>query len=63
MQKIRSVEDYIELNSHYEKELILLRTIINFTELDETVKWGMPTYCLKGKNVLGIGALKNYICL
>ncbi|WP_296383260.1 DUF1801 domain-containing protein [Winogradskyella sp.] len=63
MQKIYSVEEYIELNSHYAKELNILRNIINATELEETVKWSMPTYCLNGKNVLGIGAFKNHFCL
>ena len=63
MQKIYSVEEYIEINPHYSKELTLLRNVINSTELEETVKWSMPTYCLNGKNVLGIGAFKNHFCL
>jgi len=63
MQKICSVDDYIELNSHYAEELNILRKIINATELVETIKWNMPTYCLTGKNVLGIGAFKNHFCL
>jgi len=41
----------------------MLRNIINATQLVETVKWSMPTYCLSGKNVLGIGAFKNHFCL
>lgn len=63
MQKIHSVEEYIELNSHYADELSILRNIINSTNLDETVKWSMPTYCYNGKNVIGIGAFKNHFCL
>nr|WP_321236799.1 DUF1801 domain-containing protein [uncultured Psychroserpens sp.] len=63
MQKIYSVEEYIEVNSHFAEELTVLRNIINTTELEETVKWSMPTYCLNGKNVLGIGAFKNHFCL
>jgi uncharacterized protein YdeI (YjbR/CyaY-like superfamily) len=63
MQKIYSVEEYIELNSHYADELTMLRNIITSTELEETVKWSMPTYCLNGKNVLGLGAFKNHFCL
>ena len=63
MKKIYSVEEYIETNPHYASELTTLRNIINLTELEETVKWSMPTYCLNGKNVLGIGAFKNHFCL
>jgi uncharacterized protein YdeI (YjbR/CyaY-like superfamily) len=63
MQKIYFVEDYLEHNSHFSEELSLLRSIINSTELKETIKWNMPTYCYNGKNVLGIGAFKNHFCL
>lgn len=63
MQKIYSVEEYIEVNSNFAEELTVLRNIINTTQLEETVKWSMPTYCLNGKNVLGIGAFKNHFCL
>jgi len=63
MKKVTSVEDYIENNPHYSEAIIILRNIINSTELEETLKWGMPTYCLNGKNVLGIGAFKNHFCI
>ncbi|NRD20449.1 YdeI/OmpD-associated family protein [Winogradskyella eckloniae] len=63
MTKISSVEEYIELNTHYAEALRVLRNIILKTELTETIKWSMPTYCLNGKNVLGIGAFKNHFCL
>jgi len=63
MQKIHSVEAYIEVHSHYTEALTLLQSIINTTALEETIKWNMPTYCLNGKNVLGIGAFKNHFCL
>ena len=63
MKKIYSVEEYIEVNSHFAEALKTLRDIIMSTELEETVKWSMPTYCLNGKNVLGIGAFKNHFCI
>ncbi|WP_460219467.1 YdeI/OmpD-associated family protein [Psychroserpens sp. MEBiC05023] len=63
MQKIYSVEEYIEVNPHFAEELTILRNIINTTELVETIKWSMPTYCLNGKNVIGIGAFKKHFCL
>jgi len=63
MKKAHSVEAFIEINSHFSDELTVLRQLINTTELEETVKWNMPTYCLNGKNVLSIGAFKNHFCI
>jgi len=63
MIKITSAEEYIEVNSHFSEALNILRSIINSTELNETIKWNMPTYCLNRKNILGIGAFKNHFCI
>jgi len=63
MKKVNSVEEYIEVNSQFAEEITILRNIINSTELEETIKWSMPTYCLNGKNVLGLGAFKNHFCI
>ena len=60
MKKVHSVEEYIEVNSHFANELTILRDIINTTELDEAVKWSSPVYALNGKNVIGLGAFKNH---
>ena len=60
MKKVYSVEEYIEVNSHFGEELTLLRSIINSTELSETLKWSAPVYALEGKNVVGLGAFKNH---
>ncbi len=60
MKKVGSVDEYIEVHSHFGKGLAILRDIINSTELEETLKWGAPVYTLNGKNVLGIGAFKNH---
>nr|WP_321223288.1 DUF1801 domain-containing protein [uncultured Psychroserpens sp.] len=63
MKKINSVEEYIEVNAHFAEELKILRDIIISTELEETIKWSAPAYCLNGKNVLGLGAFKNHFCI
>ena len=63
MKKVHSVEEYIEINSHFGEALSMLRDIINATELNENVKWSAPTYDLNGKNVLSIGAFKNHFCI
>jgi uncharacterized protein YdeI (YjbR/CyaY-like superfamily) len=59
MKKVNSVEEYIEINSHFGEALTVLRQIINSTDLEETLKWSAPIYTLSGKNVLGHGAIKN----
>ena len=63
MKKVNSVEEYIENNANFAEEIAILRNIINSTALEETIKWSMPTYCLNGKNVLGLGAFKNHFCI
>lgn len=45
------------------KPLSILRKIITSTELEETIKWSIPTYTINNKNVLGIGAFKNHLGL
>ena len=45
------------------EELNTLRDVLIGSELDESVKWGMPTYSLAGKNVVSIGAFKNHVTL
>ena len=59
MKKVTSVEEYIE-NNNFGEALNLLRSIINKTELEETLKWNAPVYALDGKNVVGLGAFKNH---
>lgn len=63
MKKVYSVEEYIEVNSHWQEELDILREIVLKTELEESIKWSAPVYHLGKKNVLGIGAFKNHFCL
>ncbi|MCH4551193.1 YdeI/OmpD-associated family protein [Aestuariibaculum lutulentum] len=60
MNKITSVEEYIERHTHFQQELQLLHNIITSTELEETIKWNSPVYTLNGKNVIGLGAFKNH---
>jgi len=60
MQKRKSADDYYRAPSQWKNILTILREIVLNTELQETVKWGMPTCTLGGKNVIGIGAYKSY---
>ena len=56
----KSVEEYIENQEKYGESLQLLRELMLSTEMMETVKWGMPTYTVNNKNVLGISAFNKY---
>ena len=60
MKMAQSIEEYFENNSEQIDILEKLRSILVKTELTETLKWGMPTYTINGKNVIGIGAFKSY---
>jgi len=60
MQKVNSVEEYIEVHDNWSEALALLRNIMVSTELEETLKWNAPVYTINGKNVAGLGAFKNY---
>ncbi|MGM0579057.1 MAG: YdeI/OmpD-associated family protein [Bacteroidota bacterium] len=50
-------------NGKWQKELEILRAIINKTELVETRKWGGEVYTINNGNVLMIGAFKNYVSI
>ncbi|MFV0565661.1 MAG: YdeI/OmpD-associated family protein [Flavobacteriaceae bacterium] len=63
MKKVNTVEEYIESNAHFGEALSILRTLLNSTELEETLKWNSPVYAINNKNVLGLGAFKNHFCL
>lgn len=43
----------------WSEELLLLRSIMLDSPLTEEVKWGIPCYTFKGKNILTFSALKN----
>lgn len=60
MSKPKSAEDFFNQLTNWNKELSYLRNLISDTELNETIKWGMPVYTLGGKNVLGLGGFKHH---
>jgi len=57
---MNKIDEYISKKEKWSDELILLRSIITSLPLEETIKWGAPTYVYNGKNVLGLAAFKNY---
>lgn len=60
---VKNFEDYIEKHPQWENELRQLREVILLTNLEETIKWGAPTYTLKNKNVVSLGSFKNHYAL
>lgn len=63
MSKPSSAEDFIAKHPKWQDLLVVLRNLLNSTELEETIKWGVPVYTLNGKNVVGIAAFKNHAAL
>ncbi len=57
------VEVYIDKKGQWSDELLKLRKILNSLPLEETIKWGAPTYTFDGKSIIGMAAFKNYFGL
>lgn len=60
MKMAKTPEAYFEQFPQYSTILNKLRSLLKKSGLEEKMKWGMPTYCLQNKNVIGIGAFKEY---
>lgn len=61
MKKVASVEEYIASGGDWKEALALLRELLASTILEESIKWGMPVYTLKNKNVAGFSAFKFWV--
>lgn len=59
MNKI-TVDEYILNSGQWQQALNMLREIMLALDMEETVKWGGPVYCVDGKNVLGFASFKAY---
>ena len=58
--KTGKIDSYFEKEKKWSAGIKHLRQLVLQTELIETIKWGIPTYTISGKNVLGISAFKNH---
>lgn len=63
MKGARSVDEYLDHLEEWHDEIARLREILTSTELEETVKWGTPTYTLDGKIVVGMAAFQSHFAL
>ncbi|KAA2219275.1 DUF1801 domain-containing protein [Maribacter flavus] len=58
-----NVSEFISKQEKWSHELQLLREIVLSCGLEETFKWRSPCYTFEGKNVVILGALKDFCCL
>ena len=63
MEKPIKAEEYIAAQTEWQDGLKQLRCLLLATELEETIKWGIPVYTIKNKNVVGLSAFKDYFGL
>jgi len=56
----KTAQEYVDTHPTWSSELKMLRKILLKSELQETIKWGIPVYTLDGKNVVGIAGFKNH---
>lgn len=61
--KTKTVDDYLLDTAHWQDELLALRRVLLSSDLKETMKWGMPCYTHKGKNIVGMAGFKSYFGL
>ena len=53
---MNAIEIYFDTKSTWKPKLELLRKTLLLTNLEETIKWGIPTYVYKNKNIVGLAA-------
>ena len=63
MQNNKIIDQFLAKHIKWSGELKYLRKLMNCTEMEETIKWGMPTYTINNKNIVGLGAFKAYVSI
>lgn len=63
MKGHKTVDAFIANSAEWQESLRFLRELLSATELEETIKWGIPVYALGKKNVVGMSAFKSYVGL
>lgn len=61
MAPVNTVDAFIEKQAKWKTSLMKIREIMLKTELEESIKWGVPVYSLNGKNIAGMAAFKSYV--
>ena len=57
------IDNYLDRNEKWQKELTQLRAIILDCNLTEELKWGVPCYTFQDTNVVLIHAFKEYCAI
>ncbi len=60
MEMAKSVDTYILESGPWMNIVLELRELLLAAGFDETVKWGIPVYCLDNKNLVGLSYFKSY---
>lgn len=63
MKRFKTVDEYMAGHEEWQPLLNTLRDLLNSTSMEETVKWGSPTYTVNGKNVVGLAAFKEFVSI
>ena len=63
MERPKSVEHFIAEQGEWKEMLVKLREIILAADLEEKIKWAMPCYMDRGKNIASIFATKEFVGL
>lgn len=63
MERNIEVDQFIDRETRWKKEMSLLRSILLTTTLEEEIKWRQPCYSYKNGNVAILGSFKNYCAL
>lgn len=60
MKGAKTADDYFAMQTAFEEEQLVLRSLILETGLEETIKWGIPVYVWNKHNVIGMCAFKAH---
>src|SRR5690606_7835671 len=60
---VRNADEYIATKPEWAELLEKLRSVMLACGLEETIKWGIPTYLTDGRQVAGLAAFKHHVAI
>ena len=61
MNSAKTPDEFFANQTQWSTSLRKFREILLKTDLEETIKWGVPVYTLEGKHVVGVCGFKSYV--